>query len=86
MDVRRVQSRGEPEPSPIPISNIIYWTQSNSAHWPSGPDSETPRKWSFARKEDHDDAHSGYDCHRDKIEDRPALLVVLGDLLGMRVR
>jgi len=51
--------------------------------------SETPRERSFARKEDHDDAGSGYDRHRDEIKDRPAPFVALEDLVGgeeMRVR
>jgi len=65
----------------------LAWTRSNTA-WrlDRARSSETPRERSFARKEDHDDARSGNDRHRDEIEDRPALVVALEDLVERRVR
>jgi len=63
------------------------WTRSNTTcRLDRARPSETPRERSFARKEDHDDARSGNDRHRDEIEDRPALVVALEDLVERRVR
>lgn len=60
-------------------------TRSNSTYRPArARSSETPRERSFAREEDHDEARSGYDRHRDEIEDRPAPFVALEDLVGKK--